>query len=359
MTFAEPGREDLAKYPFISEAGENVRRQGLTLDDLASPEYSNVVARARAHVLQAIQKGKISVEVTAPEIEILSFPLALMLVKASGLEHLAKRYALSEAMRIEYHLERERSEIVKEIFERVLNIQLSETQSTGRHLAHEFKINYHEYLKRSTSFRESEWKLVNRVMLSGWVHLKREDLVRLIREEIRRIILERLKAITVPRLPENLKKVVKEITDLAPPPPRPWINYPSSREGYPPCVQHALTIQEKGENLPHYPRFLLATYLLNIGSTVDDVVGLFPRSPDFNERTTRYQVEHLAGLKGGKVKYTCPSCTTLQAHNFCFKTVACTNIKNPLQFGRKTNSRPVTSVGTEGKKSGRNNKVGS
>jgi DNA primase large subunit len=79
----------------------------------------------------------------------------------------------------------------------------------------------------------------------------------------------------------------------------------------------------------------MATYLLGIGKTVDEIVALFPRVPDFNEKVTRYQVEHLAGLKGGRTRYKSPSCGTLQTHGLCFKTVECDDIKNPIQFGRK------------------------
>ena len=44
----------------------------------------------------------------------------------------------------------------------------------------------------------------------------------------------------------------------------------------------------KGENLPHSARVLLATYMLSIGKNVEDIVVLFHNAPDFNEKS--YQI---------------------------------------------------------------------
>jgi DNA primase large subunit len=95
---------------------------------------------------------------------------------------------------------------------------------------------------------------------------------------------------------------------------------------------------ERGENVPHYGRFLMATYLLSVGKSVDDIVALFPKAPDFKQNITKYQVEHLAGLKGGRTRYRVPSCKTLQTHQFCFKDpVKCYEISSPMQYPSRKN----------------------
>jgi len=99
------------------------------------------------------------------------------------------------------------------------------------------------------------------------------------------------------------------------------------------CVREALNLLEKGQNVPHYGRFLMATYLLAVGKTVDDIMALFPKAPDFKQSVTKYQVEHIAGLKGGRTRYRVPSCNTLQTHSFCFKDpIKCYEISNPTQY---------------------------
>ena len=68
---------------------------------------------------------------------------------------------------------------------------------------------------------------------------------------------------------------------------------------------------------------MLATYMLAIGKPVDEIVLMFENAPDFNEKITRYQVEHLAGMKGSHTKYSVPSCDKLRNENLCFATAEC------------------------------------
>jgi DNA primase large subunit len=84
---------------------------------------------------------------------------------------------------------------------------------------------------------------------------------------------------------------------------------------------------------------MLATYMLEIGKSVDEVAALFHNAPDYNEKVTRYQVEHLAGIRGSHVKYSVPSCEKLRNENLCFATEKCNGITNPIQFGRKLKKR--------------------
>ena len=104
---------------------------------------------------------------------------------------------------------------------------------------------------------------------------------------------------------------------------------------YPPCIKHAIEVLDKGENLPHSGRFMLATFLLTKGKNIEQIVPLFKNAPDYNEKVTRYQLEHLAGKTGAGKKYSCPSCDKLRSEDLCFEIPACNNIINPLQFGKK------------------------
>lgn len=327
------GSDDLAKYTFLPQAGDFIRSQGISISDLASNDYQKVVRRAEQRVLEAIKDAKISQDISDREIEIMSFPVALMLVKSTNLEHVMSRYALAEAIRVEQFLKKERNgKIIEELFKTSLGLELEHNNQNPS--LPDFKIPLEEYLRRATEFHKTEWKLVNRLVGDGKVFLIQDDLIRLIREEIRIMIMARLKEIKVSKLPENLQEVVKEIIRAAPPPPQsPYTIIHIAPENYPPCVRKAMDMLDKGENVPHYGRFLMATYLLSVGKSVDDIVALFPKAPDFKQNVTRYQVEHLAGLKGGRTRYRVPSCKTLQTHQFCFMDpIKCYQISNPLQY---------------------------
>jgi DNA primase large subunit len=103
---------------------------------------------------------------------------------------------------------------------------------------------------------------------------------------------------------------------------------------FPPCIKHAIEVLEKGENLPHSGRFMLATFLLNKGQTVEQIAPLFKNAPDYNPKVTIYQLNQLSGVSG-TTEYKCPSCEKVKSQNLCFPVPACDTIINPLQFGRK------------------------
>ncbi|MFN3621807.1 MAG: DNA primase [Nitrososphaerales archaeon] len=328
------GTEDLAKYPFLEEAREHLSNLRVSLEELGRPDYAQALSRAKERLIQAYKTGIVSEEFTNSDKELLSFHVALLLVRLIGVEQLAAKFSLAEARRVESFLEHEgKKALVSYIFRVVSGIDPEEVQEVFGGVQYEYRIPVVEYLKRAVHLHSPEWKLVNRVVSGGFVYLTTHALIRLIREEIRSMIYSRIKSIPRPtptpplqNAVEELRRIIKALTPIVQTTVRPT--------EYPPCVQHALELLQKGQNIPHYGRFLMTTYLLNIGKSVDEVVALFAKAPDFNERITRYQVEHIAGLRGGGTKYKPPSCRTLQTHTFCFKTEACDDIKNPLQFGR-------------------------
>jgi DNA primase large subunit len=326
------GTEDYAKYPFLEEARERLSRLGVSLEELG--EYTEALSRAKERLIKAYKRGYFDDELTDSDKELLSFHIALLLVRMVGVEQLAAKFSLAEARRVEHFLEQEgKKDLVAYIFKVVTGVDNEDVQQTLGGVEYNFRIPVVEYLKRAVHLHSSEWKLVNRVVDGGFVYLTTHGLSRLIREEIRSMIYNRIKSLPQPKLTpalqeavEDLRKVIKVLTPVTQTTVEP--------SKYPPCVQHALDLLQKGQNIPHYGRFLMTTYLLNIGKSVDEVVSLFAKAPDFNERLTRYQVEHIAGLRGGGTKYRPPGCRTLQAHTLCFKTEACDDIKNPIQFGR-------------------------
>ena len=326
------GTEDLAKYPFLEEARQRLSRLEVSLEEIG--EYGEALKRAKERLIEAHKQGSVDTNFTDSDKELLSFHLALLLVKLLGVEHLTARFSLAEAKRVESFLEQEnKKDLITHIFKVVSGVDAEEVSVTYGDVRYDYRIPVVEYLKRAVHLHSPEWKLVNRVVLNGFVYLTTHHLSRLLREEIRSMIHSRINSLPQPKLTSTLQEVVDELRKLikAYTPITPTTVRPTE---YPPCVQHALELLQKGQNIPHYGRFLMTTYLLNVGKSVDEVISLFAKAPDFNERITRYQVEHIAGLRGGGTKYKPPSCLTLQTHTFCFKTETCDDIKNPLQYGR-------------------------
>jgi DNA primase large subunit len=250
------------------------------------------------------------------------------------MEPVLKKYALAEARRAEKFLtedlkrqsEAQRRALFSKIFEDLFGLRID--TADGRL----FKVKVSDYLVRSSRFHEQEWKMINRLVHGGFVYLDADETVRLVRSELAALISDRVHAMSLPALPQSIKEKADALrSELVP-----RYEYRTHAvTDYPPCVKHALEVMNRGENLPHSARLMLATYMLAIGKPVDEIVEMFKNAPDFNERITRYQVEHLAGSKGNRTKYSVPSCDKLRTQNLCFATQDCAGIINPVQFGRK------------------------
>ncbi|RLG78016.1 MAG: hypothetical protein DRO12_00435 [Thermoprotei archaeon] len=98
---------------------------------------------------------------------------------------------------------------------------------------------------------------------------------------------------------------------------------------FPPCIQQILDRLLEKTNLSHQERFALATFMINIGVELELLLELFKLAPDFNERIARYQIEHLAGLRGSRKKYLPYNCDTMKVMNLC---VSECGVRNPLTY---------------------------
>jgi DNA primase large subunit len=104
-------------------------------------------------------------------------------------------------------------------------------------------------------------------------------------------------------------------------------------EALPPCIRRAFEGLLAGRRESHMERFALTSFLINAGMDVEEIVQLFVSVTDFDEQFTRYQIEHIAGLRGSRTRYTPPSCSTLKTHGVCFNPDSlCEHIKHPLSY---------------------------
>ncbi len=90
-------KEDLAKYPFLKETVEYIKPLDLQINDLSSLGTDQILKRAESRIQEAIEYRIIKRNLQKIDIEIPSFPLALLIVIATDNSLLKKRYALAEA----------------------------------------------------------------------------------------------------------------------------------------------------------------------------------------------------------------------------------------------------------------------
>ena len=335
------GQDEKAKYPFLTDAGEYLKDKGFSLSEFGSDPVLKLSVEKAFHRIKVATEGGIyksdliDGQASKPYIlerEVFSFLLAIVLIKLTGMTTLIKRFALAEAIRAEKHLEKDlgnasdKSKIdlaIKIIYE-LFNIQVIKQDDF-------FEISVSDYLKHSVTFHEREWKLVNRHVENGKVLLTLDKTVRLIRKELGNYISSKIINAPTPSMITGLESIVDELNSLS----KKYAIVTVTTGEYPPCIKHAIEILEKGENLPHSGRFMLATFLLSKGQSVKQIAPIFKNAPDYNERVTLYQLNHLAGTSGSGTQYSCPSCEKLKTQSLCFAIPECDNIINPLQFGTK------------------------
>ena len=329
------GIRDLAKYPFLAETGEYLKDKGFKIDQLDHPDWKPIMEKAYGRIIVAATGqiyGSDLEKFENLDAEILSFIIAIILLKSAGMNTLIKRFSLAEARRAEKFLQQDLHygkdetklelplKIIRDLFSVKVKIE-----------SDNFVISVPDYLTRAIHFHEKEWKLVNRKVEGGFVFLTSRETVRLIRRELDGYINSKIQSSNTPSIPSSFKERVTDLVILA----KKFSESVTVSTDYPPCIKHAIEVLERGENLPHSGRFMLATYLMSKGQTVNQIAPLFKNAPDYNERITRYQLEHIAGSSGKGTKYSCPSCGKLKSENLCFEIPECNGIINPIQFGKK------------------------
>jgi DNA primase large subunit len=282
--------------------------------------------------------GAVTEQSPNDDIEIPSFPIAVMMAAATADSFIKRRYALAEAKRVSNLLGNENKSNITYIANN-FNWKIKPVKDPAVSLTYDFTLHYTDFLKNATVFHDKKWKLINRRMLKGEVYLMKSEVARLLEEEVRKHIEGKLD-IKVESLPEAVMNRINRLKQL-------FIEKRGEIQleelpkevivtAFPPCIKELYDTIASGRNVSHIGRFALTSFLINIGMTTKNVVNLFSSVSDFNERLTRYQVEHIAGGRGSRTKYIPPRCDTLRTHGVCHSMDAiCKRIRHPLTYYRR------------------------
>jgi DNA primase large subunit len=319
-----------AQFPYISGALNYVEALDFKLDELFFDRaFAQVREQGKKRVLSAIGGGikrQVCTDRTGAEKELLSYPVARILVSCINDGFLLKRYALAEAKSSYAALKKLQDTDLKEFAE--------EFNIAAKIDEREYVIHFTDYIRHASSIHEHEWKLINRKMDHGWVNLSMEKFSRILEEAIRKRIESGLPLDVPPDICAALNEHLKEIREALSVRKSEFSKSEFSEimpDCFPPCMAHALSGVQSGVNLSHSMRFALTSFLLNIGMNVEGIIGLFRVSPDFDEERTRYQVMHIHGATG--TVYKSPSCDTMVTYGNCYgKEPLCERISHPLGY---------------------------
>jgi DNA primase large subunit len=331
---------DLAKYPFLKETAVHMKKLGLKIEELANPEMEQILNRAEERVKNAVLSVSVGKK-RENAVEIPSFPVAIMLAIATKNSFIKKRYALAEAKQAFSDMQIENRERIGAI---AVDFGWNLEPNQDAAIPLEFALNFTDYLRNTAHLRDKKWKLVNRLLANGKVYLNQHDVTRLLQEEVQRRIEKRLEATELPNLPEKITEMAKRVIELA----KERIGeeemegFPKvvTQSAFPPCIVALYEAASRGRHLSHVGRFTLTSFLVNIGMSPEKVTELFKSFSDYNERLTRYQIEHIAGERGSRTRYTPPQCATLQTHGVCVnKDALCRWVRHPLAYYRRKQRR--------------------
>ncbi|MDN7023527.1 DNA primase regulatory subunit PriL [Methanoculleus sp. FWC-SCC1] len=318
--------KDLAKYPFLKESEQLVRKHFDSLDRfLSGPRGDEALQRAKERILDAIDPKWEFREEDAhrlpPEIEIASYALARILVSCAGDRLLPERLTRYEAIAVSHFLESEEAEKKRYV-----------AQFVGLDLA-KSSLPVPEYIELITQLRDARWRLINRDIQSGLVRLEAAEYDELLRERIRVVLLRNLPLRVPSTLCERFAPIIDEIGAAY---QQQMLEQFGAveEEAFPPCIGGLIGAVTAGTNLTHMGRFAITAFLHTIGMNTFQIGEVFARAPDFDPEKTMYQVEHISGSSG--TAYTPPSCATMRTFGLCLNRDAiCEQVNHPLSYYRR------------------------
>ena len=203
-----------------------------------------------------------------------------------------------------------------------------------------FRIALGTFVMHTSRLSGYRYRLVYQSIHHGIVYTDRESAVKVIREAFVRKAFEAYATIDkedtakfLYPLSDNIQEIVEKLKnsgikkdiDLG------EVDFTI----FPPCIKEYISQMRDGVNLPHMARFTMVSFLHKIGMDNDGIIGLFKTAPDFNERLTTYQVNHVTGGISS-TEYSPPKCSVLQSNHLCYKgdDPICNKdwLKHPLQY---------------------------
>jgi DNA primase large subunit len=363
----------IIKYPFTREgmAKYTELTSKTPLTDLPNTqEGRQLLEKARDMLKEALTRGSVPTRALSSgdgDNELLIHYLAVVLTAGLDKTHW-RRVADAMSKRFSKYLENEDLDCIVHIA-RGFGIEAVPIDALGLGgglgLAYDVGVRVWSYLKFAPR-NDPNWKLVNRFLTRGWVLLTKRELVRLVEEAVEARVMSLVedysKRVDVVRALANAvgglgvqKSLVTSVTTTT---NNTGVVVRRRRVGgVPPCMEAIISEIKSGGNPSHQARFALAAFMLrrcmgegrDVHDCVEEVVGLFRTVADFDEKVTRYQVEHIAGLRGGRKAYMPPSCEEMNSLGLCPTNLGC-GVKNPLAYGLRGGGSKRGRRGKRGKK---------
>ncbi|WP_248895605.1 DNA primase large subunit PriL [Haloplanus halobius] len=344
-----------ARYPFFRAAREAVQAADIAPPRLVT-EGDPAVDRARERVERALMSGTVASETPerwSDRDELLSYPIARILVSLVDMRAAVEKYAEAEADTAHDRLVADLtadddelrsvdttratlSQVLDEfdLTESVTRVDAGNERDDARD-ADAFRIDVTDYLRLADPEWGTDWRLVNRELADGAVPIDRKELRRLLREAIRRRVADELPfgvrgSASGDAIAAALEDDVATLRDrLAERERLPSVDVVAP-DAFPPCMQALLDDAADAELSPH-AAFAVTSFLVSLGLDADAIAD---RWPGLDDDALDYRVTVLDDDGGpGGSQYPTPSCATMQALGDCVNPdERCETIDHPLRY---------------------------
>ena len=345
-----------AKYPFFATAREAVADAAVSLPELVAADAPEV-ERARERVERALMDGTVASESGAfptesaydTQAELLSYPIARILVSLLDSDPAIEKYAAAEAATA---IDRIREDLATDdelrsmstptvalddvlaefdLVDAVRPESLRSDPGTGGATAtgpgsgsapasgrdpEHYWIAVGPYLRLTSPSWGDSWRLVNRALADGEVRISREELLDALEAAVEDRVREGLPfelaagegiAAELESGVADLKRLLSERTYAGP------VDVVAP-DLFPPCMRNLIEKAERGTDLSPPESFALMAFLVGIGMSPDEVVT-FCADTSLDAEGIRYQTEYLSDDRGSQ--YPPPTCETLANYGIC------------------------------------------
>lgn len=319
----------LARYPFLDAAREAVQRAGPSFEALVGGEGGSAALRRAVGRVEAALGGETVGEAHRdPEVEVLSYPLARILVSLVDDERVTRRYVRAEARTARDRARRagsggpdgataDRDRLLEEFD---LAVDAGEAG---------LEVDAIRYLSLATSLEGDRWRLVNRPVRDCVVAVAEEEVYDLIEAAVRDRVGEDLPLEVPGELEGALGDAVDGLEDHLGRPSLPADFDHVDPELFPPCMRALIDRVEAGDRLPPRSRYALAAFLTSVGVAPEDL-GVVIEGP------IPADLETMAGAVAGTegpTQFPPGSCETLVVYDVCTEPDdLCDRIDNPLEY---------------------------
>lgn len=348
-----------ARYPFFDGARAAVGEADISPATLVV-EDAPAVERGVERVERALMEGTVAAEEPrrwSDREELLSYPIARILVSLVDVPAAVEKYAAAEAstaydrFRADFESDddglRSTNSGTVSLDGVLREFDLSDDvrperpdaddRRRGRRDPTHYWVGVGAYLTLSAADWGERWRLVNRELADGEVRVTADELHRLLEEAVRRRVADGLPfevrgSAAGDEIADALEAEVASLRDL--------LNDHDAAGRteveavvpglFPPCMKALVQRAREDESLPAHSEFSVVAFLVALGMDATEVTTLLDADGETAERIAT-RVEYLAETEGSQ--FAPPSCASMQSYGDCVnRDERCETISHPLSY---------------------------